>query len=138
MKSKCFAVLIAVIYCFSSQAQNTIPPKTDFVPPAVHPNISKVFSVTASIDSITTPSSTGKDIYLKVVFTSMGSGTINFTLTDVNRSASGVATTNTTHTLTPGGTGTDVFYIKRSTFVRSIHTYTITTTAPNAITSNSI
>ena len=139
MKNKFFlVVLITACYAIPSIAQNTIPPKTDFVPPTVHPNISKVFTVTAAIDSITTPTNSAKDIYLKITFTSIGNATINFTLNDVNRSAAGVVTTNTTYTLTPGGTGTDVFYIRRGTFARSIHTYTISTTSPNAVTSNSI
>jgi hypothetical protein len=139
MKNK-LALLLLMIVCYAlpSIAQNNIPPKTTFEPPVVTPKLTKVFGVTLSIDSTTHPNSTATDIYLKITFTSLGTGVVTYNLTDVNRSANGVNTTNTAFTLTLSGTGTDVVYIKRSTFVRSAHSYTITTTAPNQVVSTSI
>ncbi|MEI9957118.1 MAG: hypothetical protein WDM90_12630 [Ferruginibacter sp.] len=137
MKNKLFLLLLLVVcYCLPSIAQKTIPPKTTFTPPTVTPKLTKVFTVTLSVDSTTHPNSTATDIYLKAIFTSLGTGTITYTLTDINRQASGTTTSNTTGTLTPGGTGTDVVLIKRGTFVRSAHSYTITTTSPNQVSSN--
>ena len=136
MKTKLLLIVLMMLcYAIPTIAQNTIPPKTTFVPPTVAPKITKVLSVTISVDSTTHPNSTATDIYLKVTFTSIGTGVVTYNLTDVNRSASGVSTTNTAGTLTLSGTGTDVVYIKRSTFVRSAHSYTITTISPNQATS---
>jgi hypothetical protein len=137
MKNKLLVILLMMMgYAVPTIAQNTIPPKTNFVPPTVAPKITKVLSVAISVDSTTHPNSTATDIYLKVTFTSIGSGVVTYNLTDLNRQASGNSTTNTAGSITLSGTGTDVVFIKRSTFVRSAHSYTITTTAPNQVSSN--
>jgi len=139
MKSKLFLLLLmAACHSIPSIAQNNIPPKTTFTPPTVTPKLTKVFTVTLSVDSTTHPNSTATDIYLKATFTSLGTGTITYILTDINRQASGTTTSTTNGSFTPGGTGTDVILIKRGTFVRSAHSYTITTTSPNQVTSNPI
>ena len=136
MKNKLFlAILVFVYYTMPSLAQNTIPPKTTFTPPAVTAKITKVFSVTLTTDSVTHPNSTATDIYLRATFTSMGTGSVTYNLTDVNRQASGTSTSSTAGTLTLGGTGTDIVHIKRGTFIRSAHSYTITTITPNVVTS---
>ncbi|MGC4101716.1 hypothetical protein [Ferruginibacter sp.] len=140
MKNKMLLVLIiAVGYTLPALAQNnTIPAKPNITVPVAAPHIQKVFSVTLTLDSVTT-AGTGKTKYITAVFKSIGTGTITYTLTDNSSSANGTNSyTFPPETLTLSGTGTDVIHFAKGFYIRSSHGYFITTIAPNQVESNHI
>jgi len=142
MKKRWVALFIAGFIGRQLQAQNTIPPKTSFVPPTVQVKTTTVTAVSIVQDSVTTtvhPGAASTHVYhFKGTINSTGPATIKYKWAIINTTTGNIPPAYKTGSITPGGTGTDIVQIDMGNGGNGYCKIALVIIEPTPITSNSI
>jgi len=142
MKKQIFIIMIAFLFSIQTKAQNNIPPKTSFVPPAVQLKTAAVTAVSIVQDSVTITPHTGTastNVYhFKGTINSTGPAVINYKWAILNTTTANIPPAYKTGSITPGGTGTDMVHVDMSNGGNGYCKITLVVMSPTPITSNSI
>jgi len=142
MKNKLMILGIACFTGMQLHAQNTIPPKTTFVPPVVQVKLNNVSAVAIQQDSVTIvthPGKTNTNVYhFKGIINSKGPGPINYKWAIINTSTANIPPAYKAGSITPGGSGTDNVFVDMGNGGNGYSKITLVIISPTQITSNSI
>ena len=143
MKSKLIVLAAACFIGIRSPAQNTIPPKTNFVAPTVPVKLTTVSAVTIVQDAVTSIAGhngqPGTQLYhFKGTISSSGPGTITYKWAIISTGNTAVPPVYKAGSLIPGGTGTDSIFVDMGNGGNGLFKITLLVLSPGQVTSNSI